>query len=740
MTVTDTEVFNPFKPDIEPVEHAAWEKGRAITAPNPAVSSMPTPDELVRELQPLNQDAQLRRIHEIIVDLAGGGELQRQRYRNAVVNAKFMRASDWASMVREAKQQSRERQQERIKQERDAIDVAQPACPYVDIDGRTFLLNDEGQPFLLAEFVPKVVAEISRDDGAEVTHHFTIELSTPSGRVAEVETAASHLTRAREWSVRGLGATARILPMSRDEAHVATAAQYFGAGEWVSTTKYVHTGWRYLDGQHRFLTTSGALGETDLDESVAVDLDNERLNGYRLPDPETVTADELVAAVRASVGLLDVAPDSTTALMLGAAYQAPLPLQPETSVFIVGPSGSMKSVVAALACQHFGAAFDYKALPAEWKSTGNSLEAIAYQLADVLFLVDDYAPQSVDDPRKLAATADRLLRGAANASGRSRLRKDGTFAPQRHPRAQILATGEDVPPGESLRARLTIATLKPGTVNMAVLDAAQAAGSAGQYAVAMAGYVQWLAGRRNRGEDLPAQVRQRIAKYRTELSTGVGHLRAPGAAASMLTAWRLWLEYAVTVGAFTHDEATATMRRVRAAIVESVVEQAEHTKQMRVEQVYINGIAAALAAGKVHLADRMTLSEPGGNLNPAEWGWAPYDGPEMTVQWRPKGSLIGWVDHDPMNVYLHPDVAYETAVEHARRQQLALNASKTSIYQHLEQADALESVTRDRKTGEVKQATVTKRVGGKAMKVLHLRAALLTGEQPSSDDGAEDAA
>src|SRR5690606_18913420 len=116
--------------------------------------------------------------------------------------------------------------------------------------------------------------------------------------------------------------------------------QYFGDGQWSSQTTYAHTGWRSdIDGCWRFLTASGALGAEGLDASVTVDLGTEALNMYALPDPTAVETKALVEAVRASLTLLDAAPLTVTAPLLGAAYRAPLPLLPETSAYVVGPSG-----------------------------------------------------------------------------------------------------------------------------------------------------------------------------------------------------------------------------------------------------------------------------------------------------------------------------------------------------------------------------------------------------------------
>lgn len=668
------------------------------------------PPVLVKELADADPDERLARIHALIGWLATQDDLLRQRYRNAIVGAKLMGAQDWTSTLSSAKR----RQYLKVRAEFRSLD-----CPYVQRDGCLYLTEDGGD-VLLARFVPMIVSEVTRDDGAEVTTLIRIRVTLPNGRVGDVDVPADQLAKARRWSAQAVGASAVISPMSRDEAHVATAAQYLGAGEWTSEVVFEHTGWRVLDGRNRFLSASGALGADGLDAGVTVDLGTDRLNGYALADLAGVDDAELARAVRASLDLRHLAPMKLMVPLLAAAYRAPLPLLPETSVFVVGRSGSLKTAVSAVVAQHFGRRLDARNLPAEWKSTANSLEAMAHQLSNVLMVIDDYAPQASEDPRRLAAAADRIFRGSANSSGRGRMRADGTLRPMKPPRSQFLSTGEDVPPGESLRARLVIVNAE--AVDKAKLTEAQQAAMSGTYELAMSGYVRWLADRQDTDPGYVDDLRTQITDLRSQL-LGNGHLRAPEAAAGLLVGWHQFLKYAVSIGALTAEEAKTLVTDVFAAIRDTASDQSGYAVGMKVADVYLTALRAALTGGNAYLADQLTGAEP--RESPRAWGWESYTSGEIE-QWRPRGkTCIGWLSATG-DVLLDPDAAYEVARDHANKAGAPFATTKVTTHKRLHEDRHLGSVTTGPNEVTV-SLTVGRRIFGKLRKVLHVKAERLDG-------------
>ena len=94
------------------------------------------------------------------------------------------------------------------------------------------------------------------------------------------------------------------------------------------------------------------------------------------------------------------------------------------------------------------------------------LEKKAFLAKDAVLVVDDFAPAgTTTDVQRLHREADRLFRGAGNRSGRARMRADGGSRPTYYPRGLIVSTGEDVPSGQSLRARMLVLELAPGDID-----------------------------------------------------------------------------------------------------------------------------------------------------------------------------------------------------------------------------------------------------------------------------------
>jgi hypothetical protein len=412
---------------------------------------------------------------------------------------------------------------------------------------------------------------------------------------------------------------------------------------------------------------------------------------------------EVRRAILASLGVLEVAPDLVTVPLLAAAYRAPLPLLPDCSGWLYGPSGAMKTTLCALAQQHFGPGMDGYALPGNWTSTANHLEMQAFTLAGVLYTVDDFSPDlTTTEARKRAATADRLLRGSANHSARGRLTSNATMRPAKPPRAQILTSAEDLPPaGPSLRARVMVSEVPRGVVKLGPLGAAQDAASAGDFALAMAGYVRWLA---KRYELLRDSLPGRLAVLRDKARAG-GHPRVAQNIASLMLGWEQWLDYAAAAGAIDAGQHDQLPTRAWKALTDLGAGQERYQRDASPADAYLHALAALVTSGRAHLAGK----DGGPPADPGRYGWRmPY------INWEPQGDLIGWVSGE--GVFLDSVVAYKAARMFTEAAGVPLGVSRYALHQQLRDRSLLAT------DGGPGQITVQRRLGSRRHDVLHLSA------------------
>lgn len=402
----------------------------------------------------------------------------------------------------------------------------------------------------LANFTARIVGETVNDDGAEQTREFAVsveQLNKPA------RTACVPVERfgSLDWVVERFGPQYVIQAGSGKRDHLRCAIQEMSGDEIPTTTIYRHTGWREIGGQWRYLHGGGAIPvvpTVPVSTGVEVRLDG-TADGFRLQPAE---GDQLRQAVRTSLNLLNgLAPDAIVFPLLATVYRAALGA-PDYALWLSGVTGAQKSELAALAQQHYGAAMTRDRLPGNWSSTDNALEGLAFTVKDALLVIDDFAPPSSRaDADRQHRTAERLIRAQGNHSGRQRMRADGTLRPPKPPRGLILATGEDVPRGHSIAARLAVVEVRRGDVNLARLSECQRDAAAGLYASAMAGFVAWLAPRY-------ASVRAGLDAERTQLRDGfVGrypHARTPDTVANLLIGLRYLLRFAQRTGAIDREE------------------------------------------------------------------------------------------------------------------------------------------------------------------------------------------
>ncbi|MCX7618334.1 bifunctional DNA primase/polymerase [Tepidiforma sp.] len=556
----------------------------------------------------------------------------------------------------------------------------------------------------LANFTARITADVTVDDGAEQVREFELE-AIVAGRTVRAEVRAEEF-EAMRWPVAKLGPEAQVAagPSKRD--HLRAAIQAISSRTGIARRHvYAHLGWREADGRHAFLHAGGAIGAEGLEVRLPAELER-----FVLPAPPG--NDELRAAIRGALQLLGVAPYRVTVPLLAAAILPPL-LVPDFAIHLAGPTGARKTELAALAQRFYGAGMDARHLPASWRSTANALEVLAFLAKDCLLVVDDFVPAgSAGDASRLYREAEQLLRAAGNHAGRQRLTRDARLRAARPPRCLVLSTGEDIPPGHSLRARTWVVEVEPDDVDLERLTELQQLAADGVFARAMAGYLAWLAPQLDtRRTAARACVEARMA----ELATG-RHGRTAAAQAALEVALSAFLEFAVAAGAVAGAEADGLKAQaVEALGSEGAAAQAAAQRESDPARRFIDLVRSALGSGLAHVANRDGGTPP---LDDAgAWGWRQMPGRDGW-EWRPQGACIGWLDG--AELYFDPDAALRVAQAAAPAGE-SLGATRHAMSRALRHTGLLASIEQRRET-----ATVRRTLGGAQRNVWHLRAAAVS--------------
>ena len=351
---------------------------------------------------------------------------------------------------------------------------------------------------------------------------------------------------------------------------------------------------------------------------------------------------------------------------------------------------------------------DASRLPTNFASTAPSLQWLAFQAKDALMVVDDFAPTGRSSDCHLQSVAEGLLRAAGNQQGRNRMSGDGRLSVPKPPRALVLATGEEVPPGPSIRARLVIVGVESGEVNRPRLDECQCAGHAGQFSAAMGAYLMWMAGRY---EELQERLQIRVRELRSQGLGRTVHARLPSALAELKTGWEMFLQFACEVGAIDGAEQKELEQRGSRAFEELGVLQAKYHQASDPALRFVALLQAALRCGRAHVADRRGLAPD----QPAVWGWRRTP---TGRAWVGLGTRIGWVTRSEL--FLEPEASYQVAQSLAGAERLPV--SEQTLRHRLRECGLLASTDVGRQ-----MLMVRRTLEGCPRQVLHFRAGDLVG-------------
>ena len=334
------------------------------------------------------------------------------------------------------------------------------------------------------------------------------------------------------------------------------------------------------------------------------------------------------------------------------------------AVHISGPSGTFKTETAALLARWFNPALNARNAVVNWSGTANALEVIGYYGKDVILIVDDYAPHgSASQVAKLGEVADRLIRSAANAAGRTRLTSGSTLQESRYPRCLILSTGEDIPPGESLRARMINLEFDTGDIDVQRLTWLQD-NSAGFHRL-LTSFIRWL-------QTKPIEHRT-IQLATREL--GEGHKRHVAAQHQLEQVARMVGQFGQEVFGIDSDTIDIANEYYRQQLSVVIEKQVETTREERHIDRYINTLRELLATKKANIANR-NGGEPS---RPTAMGWE-----WMADRHVARGTRVGWEIADEQVLFISPEASWAVVQSHLRSSgQLPIQVAKNTLWKRM---------------------------------------------------------
>lgn len=573
--------------------------------------------------------------------------------------------------------------------------------PEYDIDesGSLCGYDRKGNPFAIANFVARPVMEVVRDDGTGEDRTFRIEGLLYGGRpLKPVDITATEFF-SMNWVLTGWGISATIHAGQGKKDQLRAAIQCMGQ-DVERLTIFTHLGFRKLpEGRWVYLHAAGCLGA----DGVVVETDK-ALNRYRLPD----RIRDPVAAVKASLKFLELAPHRVMIPLLALVYLSPLTeafrqcgMEPNFVVWLYGGTGTRKTSLSLALLSHFGD-FATKTPPASFKDTANAIEKHAFDTKDTLLLIDDYHPESSKSAAdKMAQTAQRILRMYGDRVARGRLKSTLEFQKSFTPRGMALVTGEDLPQGQSSVARFFGVELLKDDVALKVLTWAQE--NAKLLSEAMTGYIRWLLPQM---DQLPQVFANEFQEARGIFQSETVHGRIGEAAAWLLIAYDLMLTYFIETGAIDQKEGESMFEEGQTVLKSLVHRQGALVRDEKPADIFLRSLNELLTSGKVRVNSLKAST---------------------TDDLFQTGSFIGW--QDSTYYYLLPEATYNAVSRFLSARGQRLPVLERTLWKNLDESGAIYTETSsDGRVQRCPKKTIPKREGQKEPerpRLLHLKKSAL---------------
>jgi len=487
----------------------------------------------------------------------------------------------------------------------------------------------------LTNFVALIVEQTKLHVGPITETTLVIAGSIDGEPLDEIEVKAEQFA-SMAWVAKEWGALPMIMPLPNAERDTRAAIQ--SASKPVTVDVYKTPGWTQIGKKPVFLHGMGGITDKGNNPKVKVELPVDLRNFSFQMEPN-----DAKDSFRASLSLPHLGPPEIFWPMLLATYRSALG-KSDFAVHMSGRTGTFKPEICSLFQSHFGVGMHARNLPGSWSSTANALEALAYFAKDTVIVFDDFVPTGTAwQVRTLQKTADQILRAQGNQAGRARLTDRTNLQTTFYPRGLILSTGEDVPEGHSIRARMFILDLTPGDVSPEDLSRAQDARP--HYQNAMAHWIQWLA------EDLRNRQLEHaeLAKRIRDDNRDMGHTRTPQMVGQLIATAKSIMQFGLDRKFIDQAEADRLLANADESVKVMADLQAQYLEAADPADAFVDTVRSVLAGHLAHLESHRGGGAP---ENPEQLGWSTAKGPGDVASFKSHGPLIGWSHWEADEVYI----------------------------------------------------------------------------------------
>lgn len=558
---------------------------------------------------------------------------------------------------------------------------------YIEENFMTLRIDDNGKE-VMSNFIARITEEIRYTDG--VAEETTLKLkgwqkdpTKPDEKDAaielpEVEMEAKDFA-SMAWVLPKWGVRAVIRPGTSIKDDLRTAIQ-MGSVPKIRTV-YRHIGWTKEGSRSLYIHAGGAIGKNGNDSSVKALLPNE-LRKFLIEEMP------IVESVKASIELASV-----KSLRFGwpllATTLAPLFGSTDFAIHISGRTGSFKSEIMSLFQSHYGV-MNARNLPGSWSSTANALEALAYYAKNAAFTIDDFIPAGTAwQQRSYQQIADKIIRAQGNQAGRARLTDISSLQVTMYPRGSILSTGEDVPEGHSVRARMMISEITPGDIKPTQLSSWQKKREL--YQGTTFHLIKYIA-----ANDLyESEVIKALSdKYRDEC-LGIGHTRTPSMMGKMVAVIDVFLEFAATMKVISEAERTKLLKEAKSTIFKIGGEQQQYLEDADPVDIFLQSIRNVLSVGTGHIR-----SISGGVPKQAEiLGWTVEHPDSDMPSYKARGATIGWVKWDEGIIFIDTGSGYNIIKKNAGAE---MSLTKNTLIKRIKDSGELRRTDENRQRNTVR--------------------------------------